>query len=216
MSFSGTHLLCPNALLWKEEHWADCFNPSHHRTPVDTTGMINIAAVICNTSTKTPSVAVHIWDSLRLLLFRFCILLHFLQHRSINLCLLPCSEQRDTFAEVMLNGGDVLCQWHTPWAIPARIATFVWDIPVLGLAGRSGWGQEGTESWCSPSQLPRESGTADPCSPHKTFHNIKCLNHKRVINRAVDVQTHSSLCHFHLKQNFVSLELESYYHLFIF
>lgn len=110
----------------------------------------------------------------------------------------------------------VTCCTHIPWAIPARIATFVWDIPVLGLAGRSGWGQEGTESWCSLSQLPRESGTADPCSPHKTFHNIKCLNHKRVINRAVDVQTHSSLCHFHLKQDFVSLELESYYHLFIF
>lgn len=54
----------------------------------------------------------HLRLSLRLVPFRFCILLHFLQHRSINLCLLPGSEQRDTFAEMKWNGGDVLCRWH--------------------------------------------------------------------------------------------------------
>lgn len=56
MSFSGTHLLCPSAFLWKEEPWANGFSPSHHRTPADTTGQINIAAVICNTSTKPPEL----------------------------------------------------------------------------------------------------------------------------------------------------------------
>lgn len=119
----------------------------------------------------------HLRLSLRLVPFHFCILLHFLQHRSINLCLLPGSEQRHVCGDEVKRGRcavSVTRCTHPHRAFPARIATPLWNIPVLGLAGRTGWGQESTGSWCSPSQLPRGSGTADPCSPHKTFHDIKC------------------------------------------
>lgn len=200
MCFSGTHLPCPNTFLWKGDHWADCFSPSHHTTPADTTGQINIATVISNTSTEPPELLGTFAAFSQSFAVSFSAYCHV--SSSTGALIFVSSWRKRHICRDEVEGercaGLVACCTLTHWAFPARIPTF------CGTSLSWGWlvGQAEVRraQRAVPSQ-PAPLGVRSCWSLQGPQKPSACerLNPTRAANRALDVQTHSSLCYFKLK-----------------
>lgn len=194
--FSGTHLPYPQTFLWKEEHWADCFSPSHHTTPADTTEQINIAAVICNT-TKPPELLCTFAAFSRSSAVSFSVFCHISCSTGALIFVFSWTKRHICRDEVKRGrcAGLVARCTLTHWALPARITTFCGTFLSWGwLGGQAEVRRPQRDGALQASSLGSQE-LLIPAVPTKPS-TCEGLNPTRVTSR---VQTHSFLCCFQLK-----------------
>lgn len=103
------------------------------------------------------SCCAHFLPSLRGFWFHFWVLPHFLQHRAF--IFVSSWAKSHICRDAVKQGGCAEPVAAAPSLAehPWQHCHILWDIPVLGLAGRAGWAQESAEScWSlhSPQSLP--------------------------------------------------------------